>query len=139
MWPYWGFETIAQRSETFVHWCAIISAAIFALNVIFVVLLGVRYSNQRKRSNEFMGSADYMFWFPLTLTLAVLVGVPLGGIIGWYVGSFIGTTLSHFGILLVCVGTLTRIVRENTRRYRRLAAYTRSGVEQHTPTVHLSS
>lgn len=127
MWPYWGFETIAQRSEAFVHWCAVISA-IFALNVIFVVLLGVWYSNQRKRSNEFMGSADYMFWFPLTLTLAVLVGVPLGGIIGWYFGSFVGMTLSHFGILLVCVGTLMRIVKENTRRRRRPAACTRSGV-----------
>lgn len=129
MWPYRSFDKIAMQSDTFVHWCSIVGAVIFALNMVFIVMLGAGYNNERKRHFDPMGSSGYVFWSPLTLTLAILIGGPFGGVIGWYIGTFVGGVLAHFGMLLLALGAVASIVSSHSNHYRRsrLMAYTYRG------------
>lgn len=118
MWPLWDLETIALRSDTLIHVCAIIGAVIFAFNLVFIVMLGVRYVNERKRNFEQTSSSNYAFWFPLTLTLAMLIGGPVGAVIGWYVGMYVGVALAHFGLALLAIGVFANITSSSDLRRR---------------------
>lgn len=101
MWPFWNTDTIGANGDTFVHWSGIIGAVIGALCAVVFAICSSWLDEKSARHYEPMGAGEFAFFFPLVLTMALVVVAPVGGIAGWFIGTIMGAIAVSIGIVLV--------------------------------------